>query len=488
MAARARERWASTSRPIPLQYGFSFLDQRYDVDGNPDADGLYSKLDCFIRNIAECLGAIDLNNADSVNAHAPQVTFRSNPYGLAQTFPDGGLSQRPAAAVQGKPVRRQRHARLAAGPVQPYPGRRRVRQVRHDQLLGQPSPSQAFSDYWPRSRSATPRSSRTGSTSATWWCSSACGTTTSTPRASRWSGLPAHLDQPGARHLPAGTDPADLYVPDQSFDYISPRVQVAFPVTERTNFRLSYAQSVQSPDFALCSAASTPTSASPTRTACTARTSTTASRSSSSSASSTPSATTWCWTSRPTTATTSRTPPAAWSRAFDPLAAAERRTCGSSPTPTSATPRARPAAQPPLRAAVQRHARVQLHQRPEHRHGPVHLHQLRVAGREPGYGRQPAAPAGHRADRTVAAAQPGRQPGPHLPERVELRLDGGLDPAELPGLRGLPVRQRHGVHRLREPQTATSRCSQRQVCGRGSFRAASTPSACRRSSSSTCAS
>ena len=42
-----------------------------------------------------------------------------------------------------------------------------------------------------------------------------------------------------------------LYVPDQSFDYISPRVQVAFPVTERTNFRLSYAQSVQTPDFAL---------------------------------------------------------------------------------------------------------------------------------------------------------------------------------------------------------------------------------------------
>jgi hypothetical protein len=35
----------------------------------------------------------------------------------------------------------------------------------------------------------------------------------------------------------------------QSHDYISPHIQVAFPVTERTNFRLSYAQQVQTPDF-----------------------------------------------------------------------------------------------------------------------------------------------------------------------------------------------------------------------------------------------
>ncbi len=36
-----------------------------------------------------------------------------------------------------------------------------------------------------------------------------------------------------------------------SHDYISPHIQVAFPVTERTNFRLSYAQMVQAPDYSV---------------------------------------------------------------------------------------------------------------------------------------------------------------------------------------------------------------------------------------------
>ena len=47
------------------------------------------------------------------------------------------------------------------------------------------------------------------------------------------------------------TDVDQLYVPDESHGYISPHVQVSFPVTERTNFRLSYAHQVQAPDFAL---------------------------------------------------------------------------------------------------------------------------------------------------------------------------------------------------------------------------------------------
>lgn len=40
-------------------------------------------------------------------------------------------------------------------------------------------------------------------------------------------------------------------VPYESHDYISPHIQVAFPVTERTNFRLSYAQMVQTPDYSV---------------------------------------------------------------------------------------------------------------------------------------------------------------------------------------------------------------------------------------------
>jgi hypothetical protein len=39
--------------------------------------------------------------------------------------------------------------------------------------------------------------------------------------------------------------------PDRGHGYLSPHVQVSFPVTVRTNFRLSYAHQVQAPDFAL---------------------------------------------------------------------------------------------------------------------------------------------------------------------------------------------------------------------------------------------
>jgi outer membrane receptor for ferrienterochelin and colicin len=51
-----------------------------------------------------------------------------------------------------------------------------------------------------------------------------------------------------------GFDPANptaLFVRDQSHGYLSPHVQVSFPVTDRTNFRLSYSHQVQAPDFGL---------------------------------------------------------------------------------------------------------------------------------------------------------------------------------------------------------------------------------------------
>ncbi len=40
-------------------------------------------------------------------------------------------------------------------------------------------------------------------------------------------------------------------IQDPSHDYLSPHIQVSFPVTEKTNFRLSYAQQVQNPNFSL---------------------------------------------------------------------------------------------------------------------------------------------------------------------------------------------------------------------------------------------
>jgi hypothetical protein len=51
-----------------------------------------------------------------------------------------------------------------------------------------------------------------------------------------------------------GFDPAQPtahFVPDRAHAYLSPRLQVAFPVTDHTNFRLSYAHQVQAPDLGL---------------------------------------------------------------------------------------------------------------------------------------------------------------------------------------------------------------------------------------------
>ena len=44
-------------------------------------------------------------------------------------------------------------------------------------------------------------------------------------------------------------NPTAQFVEDEAHSYLSPHVQVSFPVTDRTNFRLSYAHQVQAPDF-----------------------------------------------------------------------------------------------------------------------------------------------------------------------------------------------------------------------------------------------
>jgi len=41
------------------------------------------------------------------------------------------------------------------------------------------------------------------------------------------------------------------FIRDEKHTYVSPHIQVAFPVTEKTNFRLSYAHQVQTPDFGI---------------------------------------------------------------------------------------------------------------------------------------------------------------------------------------------------------------------------------------------
>jgi hypothetical protein len=70
-------------------------------------------------------------------------------------------------------------------------------------------------------------------------------------RAKRPVGFPVITTNPG--YDPSNpdaffNDPA-LFAEDKSHNYLSPHVQVSFPVTERTNFRLSYSHQVQAPDF-----------------------------------------------------------------------------------------------------------------------------------------------------------------------------------------------------------------------------------------------
>ncbi|MCA9763709.1 MAG: TonB-dependent receptor [Gemmatimonadetes bacterium] len=65
--------------------------------------------------------------------------------------------------------------------------------------------------------------------------------------ASKWKDYPRISSAPNF-----DADNLDQYLePYTAHDYLSPHIQVAFPVTERTNFRLSYAQQVQTPDYSV---------------------------------------------------------------------------------------------------------------------------------------------------------------------------------------------------------------------------------------------
>ena len=72
-------------------------------------------------------------------------------------------------------------------------------------------------------------------------------------RARRWANFPRISTNP----LFNPADPNafftndSLFPRDKSHNYISPHIQVSFPVTDRTNFRLSYAHQVQAPDFSV---------------------------------------------------------------------------------------------------------------------------------------------------------------------------------------------------------------------------------------------
>jgi outer membrane receptor for ferrienterochelin and colicin len=70
-------------------------------------------------------------------------------------------------------------------------------------------------------------------------------------RARRWNSFPRISTNPAYDpNNPAAFFTNDsLFPEDKSHDYLSPHIQVSFPVTDRTNFRFSYAHQVQAPDF-----------------------------------------------------------------------------------------------------------------------------------------------------------------------------------------------------------------------------------------------
>ncbi|MFL5534926.1 MAG: TonB-dependent receptor domain-containing protein, partial [Gemmatimonadales bacterium] len=70
-------------------------------------------------------------------------------------------------------------------------------------------------------------------------------------RARRWNNFPRISTNPlyDPNNPDAFFTNDSLFPKDQSHNYLSPHIQVSFPVTERTNFRLSYSHQVQAPDF-----------------------------------------------------------------------------------------------------------------------------------------------------------------------------------------------------------------------------------------------
>jgi hypothetical protein len=75
-------------------------------------------------------------------------------------------------------------------------------------------------------------------------------TVAASPSFGHYVNLPdAHIYQAGGEFVDGR--PLVISQPDRGHGYLSPHIQVAFPISVRTNFRFSYAHQVQTPDFAL---------------------------------------------------------------------------------------------------------------------------------------------------------------------------------------------------------------------------------------------
>jgi outer membrane receptor protein involved in Fe transport len=266
---------------IPLQYSFDWLDEAQTA---PDGRTV-SRLDCYVYNYSSCVTPVDLTSSEAVQNQQYQSDIRQNAYGLLNsTFPQaGGPNATIALAKENRYVGRaaldwqvDRYNRLRFGgeftkyDITSYSANM-TSLIFSDYYTGKPQRAGGFIEDrldlgdvvvqaglrydWYDSKASRPCYG-TDAAGSSVSCrifdpnnadavidnpDLVAGTEYFFPRVST---NPAMSDNPGG-------DPAALYVKDTSHDYLSPRIQVAFPVTEKTNFRLSYAHAVQAPDFSL---------------------------------------------------------------------------------------------------------------------------------------------------------------------------------------------------------------------------------------------
>ena len=265
-----------------------------------------------------------------------------------------------------------------------------------------------------------------------------------------------------------GFDPANptaLFVEDQSHSYLSPHVQVSFPVTDRTNFRLSYSHQVQAPDFGLLlgginiDLGNTNTNQ--------------------------------VFGSDLDFGKTIAfefgirhafnddmvldiaaynkdivsDPAARLVSLFDPGAGPRQRLPDADQSGLRQRPGHRHPAGPAVRQLLQRHRRLRLPAGQEHRLRPVHLRQLRLADREPG-GRQQrgaAAAAGHPADRRQPPARVHRSVLGDAARRLSAGHRGRHHLPQCQHVHDLPLHQRHRVHQVRREQRGAERALDREL-------------------------
>lgn len=262
---------------IPLQLGLDFLDEpQTGVNGQTQ-----SRLDCYLL-AQSCYAPIDQSDPQVQQDTQFKTDIRQNPYGLLNsTFPyAGGPTARVDLAKEDRYVGRaaldwqvDRYNRLRIGgqftqfDITSY-STQQLNAIFSDFYTGKPVQWNAFIEDrldlgdvvvqaglrydWYDSKARRPCFGQDGDGNSV-GCRIFDENGTAVDNSAVVSGTEYFFPRVSTSNEfeGSGGNPQDLFVADQSHSYLSPRIQVAFPVTEKTNFRLSYAHQVQAPDFAL---------------------------------------------------------------------------------------------------------------------------------------------------------------------------------------------------------------------------------------------